>query len=398
MVVRDFTHHIYSWAETLSDTRVIKLPAAAFDPLNATHALQDLKVGSAELGYLYRMSKDLPYCEGRWGGLFYGAVSDAPADHFPERGSVVSAPFILLCGLHMAFTWRHDSGLLHVITALFSVNGIAAFAAHYNGLVSWHNLDGKSMLLAVWLALGFLMSELFENIFRRLGLVGRRAECVRTGAGALVWFTALFIYWWVAETNMAFNVYEIGTRVGAMATALPLVISAFANCCLSCCCARPMRVSMGREAFAAARCRFVFGLTCALVGATMWILTENLCDRDDTIGTITKWFPGHFIWHVAMSYGMVQCLVFGGALRADNFNASVTIDQGTPGAPFRWYFFVFPRLILTSLHGKGSNAIAPAPLPQSDPADGPAKYGVVASPGKRNMQVEDLEGDGGEDL
>ena len=118
---------------------------------NATEALMQAGVSSDLLGFLYRRSLDLPYCEGKYGGLFYGGISESPSNHLPERSSVASAPVVLLCGLHMLFMWRHDSGLLHLISTLFAVNGFSAFLAHYFGTTSWHQMDAKSMLLAVWL-------------------------------------------------------------------------------------------------------------------------------------------------------------------------------------------------------------------------------------------------------
>lgn len=111
----------------------------------------------------------------------------------------------------MSFTWRHDSSLLHVITGLFIVNGVAAIGAHWSGMRAWHNVDAKSMLLAVWLALGYLMAELFENTFRRLDMWGPKATCVRSFANAFTWATVLWVYWWIAEMNMRLGSYlELG--------------------------------------------------------------------------------------------------------------------------------------------------------------------------------------------
>jgi len=264
------------------------------------------------------------------------------------------------------------------------------------------------MLLAVWLAFGFMMAELIETTFRRTGLDGGRAQCVRDLLIAMAWALALWVYWWVAETNLAIGRTEIGGRVGALATAVPLVVAALSNCCLSCCCKVPMAVVMGRASFRKARRRFVLGFVVALVGATAWILTENMCDRPDYIGTIFKWLPGHFLWHVLMSYGMTQALLFAGALRADNFHSRVTIDtngQGIltfglfPGLT-SWYFFLMPRLVLTPIgevaYGEArvspeadpATAAHPMTLSVPNPADA---YGVrpMKSPGKKEPREEE---------
>ena len=53
------------------------------------------------------------------------------------------------------------------------------------------------------------------------------------------------------------------------------------------------------------------GAAVALVGAGCWILTEALCDSSDFF----KWLPGHALWHVLMSTGLLNCLLFGVVLR-----------------------------------------------------------------------------------
>ena len=88
--------------------------------------------------------------------------------------------------------------------------------------------------------------------------------------------------------------------------------------------------------------------------------------------------------HLAEAFpdGLPEC--FAGALRADNFNASVKIDTGQRGGSCSglccWYFFLLPRLVLTPMHetvGRGSvaprrafskSSVAPTPLPQDDDA------------------------------
>ena len=46
-----------------------------------------------------------------------------------------------------------------------------------------------------------------------------------------------------------------------------------------------------------------------------WIVTEQLCCTSDFF----KLFPGHLIWHLGMTLGLVNCLVYAALLRADNF-------------------------------------------------------------------------------
>lgn len=400
MSVAHVQSSMFNFARSVSPGRTIHLPEATFVPQNASSGLAALGMQAEDLGYLYRATIDTPYCEAKYGGAFYGQIWEEPGDHFPELGATFSAPFILWCGLHMSFTWRHESPLLHVISALFSVNGMAAFAAHYLGNRAWHDLDAHSMLLAVWLALGFLTTELLEVVFKRMGLVGDRARCVRDLFTAFAWAFSLWIYWWVASTNMAVGVYELGGRVGALATAAPLICAAFAYCCLGACCATPLKESMGEDSFNSARFRFLIGAYIALLGAIAWVATENMCDRTDQIGTLFKWLPGHFLWHVMMSYGLTQCLLFAGALRADNFHADVTIDTNGRGVLTcgicpcltSWYFALMPRLVLMPKHD--SARVAPVDVDVSGATGGdvalpalPAKPAVAPSPKGRGKAI-----------
>ena len=141
--------------------------------------------------------------------------------HFPEIGSVITTPFILWAGLHMIFFWRHDSSLLHVLSALFVVNG-ARHSLRTTPIMAWHSVDAKSMLLAVWLGCGFLLSELIGNVFRRLRLNG--AVAVRTAITPLSWLIPVIVYFWLTETNGTLpDEREYGHRIGAAGTAVPLL-------------------------------------------------------------------------------------------------------------------------------------------------------------------------------
>ena len=66
-----------------------------------------------------------------------------------------------------------------------------------------------------------------------------------------------------------------------------------------------------------ARARFQVGVSAALVGALCWLFGELLCDEF----AFFRWFPGHVVWHVSMSWGLMQTLIYGTMLRANNHNA-----------------------------------------------------------------------------
>ena len=376
------TEFVYDFVSAFSE-RTVHIPAGVYSMENASEALRAAGVPAADLGLIYRNSFEARYCEGRYGGIFYMEISDEPdmtgTRFFPERGAVFSTPVILLCGLHMAFMWRHESSLLHVIAALFCVNGVTAFGAHASGITAWHNIDSKSMLLAVWLSLGFLMSELIENSMRMCRCGGPSWRCIRRFLSAFTWVMVLTIYWWVAETNGRVFQFEIGERIGAAFTAIPLLVAVVVNFTLATCCKKRLGKQMGSDAaISRARCRFMFGFLFASLGVVSWVVTENLCGQDTFIGRFFRWFPGHFLWHICMAYGMMQGMIFAGALRADNFNCTVEVYEGRGctrssgrcfGDPCTLYYYLFPSLRLIPKHSDGFGIHPSERIPNYDSAE-----------------------------
>ena len=327
----------------MAGTAPITLPAGTFHVSNVTEGLMQKGMKSDDLGYLYRRSLDLRYCEAKYGGIFYGAITEQPEMHFPEIGSVITTPFILWAGLHMIFFWRHDSSLLHVLSALFVVNGGSSFLAHYTGIMAWHSVDAKSMLLAVWLGCGVLLSELIGNVFRRLRLNG--AVAVRTGITPLSWLIPVIVYFWLTETNGTLpDEREYGHRIGAAGTAVPLfvcVVIGFIHVLAG----WGRTEAISESAYRLVRRRFLGGVLIAAVGALAWALTENLCDRPDTVGRVFRWFPGHALWHATVAYGLTMALLFACGLRADSFRTRVYIRTDN------WYFTLLPRLNFDAARG-----------------------------------------------
>ena len=373
----------------LGGERVVEFPqiTGAMSNYNVTEVLRENHVSPDILGFLYRRTLDTPYCEGKYGGLLYGRISETPMnfEFLPERGASVSAPVIMLCGLHMLFFWRHDSGLLHLIATLFAINGVSSFFAHYTGLTVYHNIDGKSMQLAVWLAFCMLMSEFLENTFAMFEARGPCCSRIRDFLASSIFFVAMMLYYWVGESNSTVGPNEYGHRIGALSVAFPLVASGVVFSLTLCCgCAR--NDSIGERSYRIARNRFILGVTLALLGATAWIATENFCDGSDSLGYAFKWFPGHLIWHLTCAYGLCQTLLLAGAMRADNFNTTVHIDTSNP------YFMILPKLEFSNRQARqGVNAEVPSSVARQHTLSGHINQlskGLVESisPGARKKQ------------
>lgn len=248
------------------------------------------------LGYLLRRSVDYKYCEARYGSPFSGRVSmidaaqwrEAPGAPFYEYGAVISAVFIAICGMHMLVYWRHDCGVLHLISALFISNGVTAALAHYSSLYVWQRIDGLSMALAAWLTVGFLLEELLQSCH-----VKRRHEGRRAVERTCSWTSAIALYWWFSEANgkigprgTAYDV-EIGEEVDSLIIVLPLMLSgALAGLVVQKGCG--LRNEYVDPAVAdTCRRLFVRGFIIAIIAVSAWVTTEQLCDSVKWL----RWFP-----------------------------------------------------------------------------------------------------------
>ena len=261
-------------------------------------------------------------CESKYGGIFYLGITEQRLSHLPERSSVASALFIVACGLHMLLFWRHESGLLHFISALFAVNGIGAFFAHWYATTMWHNFDSKTMLLAVWLAYCLIFSECMENLFRVTSATGRCARKFRDTITAANWLVAVTIYFWLGEANAAVGVNEYGQQVGALGSAVPLAFCLVAGLMHTACGRAFHSMTEVTHAVLASASTLAFHSVCR--GCRP--VTHRADVRSGRCGRhLFRWFPGHFVWH-KLRRAPVQRAPLRGRPAADNFNSEVAIQ------------------------------------------------------------------------
>ena len=103
------------------------------------------------------------FCEAKFGGLFRSGGPLPRGVYLPEWGSMISATFIIYCGMHLLYFWVHDSAMLRLIAAMFCVNGISSFFYHMTNLKSWGETDGNSMLFLVWAVVAYMWDEFIET-------------------------------------------------------------------------------------------------------------------------------------------------------------------------------------------------------------------------------------------
>jgi len=314
------------------------------------------ELSSSDLGFDYRASQKVIFCEAKYGGLFRGFVSNRSASYFPEYGAAVSAPAISVFGLHMLLFWQHDSNLLLMISALFVINGIGSFLFHYSGLTRWGDLDGETMIMAVWMVFGFIISEITEAMQSK-GLIHRRFRKVLM---ACVWILSMGLVYWLTTTHAfllllspaksnsstsTLKGVEVSNDIGALAIAVPIGIClavVYVAICMGWVIPTDVEIA-GFQTEKSFRCRLHLGVFFTAVGICTWVVTEKFCDDFE----IVRWVPGHLIWHVTCAYGLTNCLIYAATLRADNVGVPPqlrTIQR--PATCWGWvkniYFVLFP--------------------------------------------------------
>ena len=264
-----------------------------------------------------------PMCEGRYGGLFRGVHSTAGL-YYPEYGSSFSALVICWVGLHMLLFWGHDSALLHAVAANIFVNGWASLGYHWTNGVTVGLIDKFSMLLTAWLVAGVCFDELTEVWFSRsAGTVAqavRHRRLLRNGLRGSFWCFSMSIMWIV----LGLEAERRRPGLFEATFAVPLIFSLVVGLVTM----QPLGQLEGvrPEDERRARGRFFVGVGVALTGVTCWLACEQLCDS----ATFFRWFPGHVVWHVTMSWGLMHTLIWGAVLRANNFRALVRFYEPPP--------------------------------------------------------------------
>ena len=357
----------------------------------AVSAYLNLYLTAAEIQAMPSTELCINFCEVKWGGIFRGMKPrHTPGVYLPEWGSMCSAVFILYCGLHMLIFWMHDSGFLKLVATMFCVNGFSSFFFHMTALPSWGDMDGNSMLLLVWMCAAFMWDEFMETMsqqslhpewtFRARSVMPHFYWRVfsRRVLSALIWvFFIGFAWLMMFRPAGAFSTFGFFKRQNAhaIAVAVPLIFMSILAALLTC--IRRNARAARRDALkansssarggdgtgggpsggvgnsvdilgeyidpkvmAGASMRLWFGLALCAASATAWVATEQLCDTVDFF----KLFPGHVIWHIGMTLGLVNCMVYPALLRSDNFRQSPFFAT-SPDCLGKLYFALLPGLV-----------------------------------------------------
>jgi len=275
-------------------------------------------------------------CEGRYGGLLLGILD---CGEYPEVLSGVTAVFIMWCGLHMLLFFRCDSYALALIAASFFVNGLSASISHLLLEGSIHDawdapgsfntdevtaiVDRMSLLFTAWFCCAFMLDEAFEKLTRDLcGAAQSRANA--RWRRVFVWTSCLTVAW--VLLGMDVQCHDQTRLVYGVAVPILVVVAAASTIQLATwgACGRADKSatsSMGRWAVR----RFWLGCGLCVTGIVSDRLTEQYCDASD----FAKLFPGHALWHISTSLGLVNVVLYGAYLLQDDLNATMvrTMDR-----------------------------------------------------------------------
>lgn len=322
------------------------------------------------------------FCEGRYGGLarLWSSEPLPAGTYLPEVASCASALVILAAGIHLFCYWRVGSGIIRLLAACFIVNGISSFQCHATSDHLWCRIDGASMLLVVYLAIGLVLDQLIAE-FLDLAADDRAGNkvcdtackpackpaciecCVKNHKrthrhGGPTQLLCSITVWSMAIIFMLYLFFSESTELDfTLSFGLPLMFMLICGIVLMC---MPLslkqdtgiepegggarshdheseiavNVTYSREfslkhdvdyqgpklsrlypdVVAGCRIRFWVGLVIAGVSALLWKVTEDNCDDYEFF----KIFPGHFLWHLGMTIGLINCLAVCALLQGES--------------------------------------------------------------------------------
>lgn len=269
------------------------------------------------------------FCEGRW-----GITNEIKGQYLPEWGNSISALFISLIGIIQLYNWNHDSIIIRLCSAMFFVNGWSSFLNHYTGYVWWSLIDGQSMIIVVYLLLGLIIEEICTQNYSEYILNKSLYKICRSILWCLIasifW---LLIYYEIEGCNVTTfkNIFEICFGVPILIIVCLIYIQLYINF-------NNLKYSTNNNKTAA---KYLFiGTIFAIIGTIVWILTESLCDSH----VFFRYFPGHIIWHLFMTYGLGNILFYIVFIRTDNYKKNCNIINKNKMFILNIYYKIFPSI------------------------------------------------------
>lgn len=271
------------------------------------------------------------FCEGEYGGLFRG-IQRRKGTGFairPEYGNSISAFATVICGIHWLVFFDDGSHSTFLLGSLMVVNGIGSFGMHY-GLEperDWNRLDEHTMMLGMLIVYACVWQTFIGIVVKKFHMCRDEGLKVRTLNG-LGWLCSIAVGFWCIERNLD--------------SVLPFALSFSASLCLLI-----AIICMGCEdhTYVAAQVRakairyFFFGLASVVLAFACWFVAEVLCTDDSA--DFFKLFPGHIVWHVASSYGLLHMWIFVAFLRAHDLQQRPEFFKGK-------YFSIMPGFYIQS--------------------------------------------------
>ena len=234
--------------------------------------------------------EDDSFCE----SLIYGA---------PEYVNSFTSLIILFFGVFLLFLTKCNNALIRLVSASIAITGIGSFAFHWTLWTSTGLLDTVPMLVASYVA-SYLSMDLILYKYVKIDKKEIRIYEICSNILALITMCALYPAIMITAIDGSNNpTFDI-------LFAIPNVIIIFSTLFMRFYTFKYYYNNIANnDLFSDVKRSFIsvlIGLSSAAFGAILWFVTELNCDEYDWM----KYTFAHGIWHIGMSYGYYQLMVF----------------------------------------------------------------------------------------
>ena len=234
--------------------------------------------------------KDNSFCE----SLIYGD---------PEYVNAFSSFVMLFFGIFLLFLTKCNNALIRIISASIAITGIGSFAFHWTLWTSTGLLDTVPMLVASYTA-SYLTMDLILYKYVKIDKKEIRTYEICSNMLALIvlcgLYPAIMITGIDGSNGVSFDILFAIPNVIIIFATLFMRFYTFENY---------YHNKENNDLFGDVKRSFVsvsVGLSSAAVAAILWFVTELNCDEYDWM----KYTYAHGLWHIGMSYGYYQLMVF----------------------------------------------------------------------------------------
>lgn len=225
----------------------------------------------------------------------------------PEYVNSFSAIAITMFGLFGVFMSRYNSIPIRLISASLIFNGISSFVFHWTLFRAWGILDAISMLFPVYLGVYLILDViLYRKFYVEYSSRLTSSDGSPKGRRKYEIISSLFAIFVVTMLNFSvtikqFEQYDSLFSVLFVIPELLILIGVFVIRYYS-----HKHLTQEYPGFKFAFRKMYVGVIVSLLSGAAWFSTELICEQHPWV----RFFFAHAIWHVGMSFGMYNLLMF----------------------------------------------------------------------------------------